>query len=100
MAQTPESKVKRKVTEMLRSRNIWYFFPANNGLGRGGIPDIIAIVEGHFVGIECKANASKKPTPLQLSCAAEIVRAGGKWFLVYDEESLGDLTDYISDIVW
>jgi hypothetical protein len=100
MAQTPESKVKRKVTEMLRACNVWYFFPANNGFGKGGIPDIVACIDGRFLGIECKANATLKPTALQLSCKAEIERAGGKWFLVRDDASLAELTAYITNKLW
>ena len=100
MAQTPESKVKSKVTAILRACNIWYFFPANNGFGKGGIPDIIACVDGRFLGIECKANALRKPTALQLACKAEIERAGGKWVLVYDDESLSALTSYVTSKLW
>jgi hypothetical protein len=30
-AMTPEGKVKRKVVEVLKKHDVWYFFPANNG---------------------------------------------------------------------
>jgi len=39
-ALTPEAKVKRKVTAVLKKHGCWYFFPASNGYGRAGIPDI------------------------------------------------------------
>jgi Holliday junction resolvase len=91
MANTPESKIKRKVTETLRKYGVWYFFPASNGFGRAGIPDIIAIVGGTFVGIECKADKTKKPTELQKRCGEEIKQAGGEWFLVRCNEDIGDL---------
>jgi len=92
---TPESKVKRKVTDLLKKHKIWYFFPANNGFGRGGIPDIIAIIGGVFVGIECKADRTKKPTELQVRCGAEIRDAGGQWFLVCDDVSLLRVEQFI-----
>lgn len=88
MANTPESKVKRKVTETLRRYGVWYFFPANNGFGKAGIPDIIAIAAGAFVGIECKADKTKKPTELQWRCGEEIKQSGGEWFLVRCDEDL------------
>lgn len=91
MANTPESKIKRKVTETLRKYNVWYFFPANNGFGRAGIPDIIAIVDGLFVGIECKADKTKKPTELQKRCGEEIKQAGGEWFLVRCDEDITEV---------
>lgn len=94
-ALTPEGKVKKKLTEVLKQHKIWYFFPANNGMGRGGIPDVIAIIDGTFVGIECKADESKKATALQVHCGKEIRDAGGFWFLVYDDESLAQLEQWI-----
>lgn len=85
---TPEGKIKRKVNALLDSNDIWHFSPANNGFGKSGIPDIIAIVNGQFVGIECKADPSKKPTALQRKRADEIHAAGGLWFLVRCEEDI------------
>lgn len=92
---TPEGRVKRKVVEMLKAKGIWYFFPGNNGFGKSGIPDIIAIVGGIFVGIECKADRSKKPTELQVRCGGAIRDAGGQWFLVCDDTSLQQVEQYI-----
>lgn len=99
MADTPEKKVKRKVTTLLRRYGLWYFFPGNNGFGKSGIPDIIAIVGGEFVGIECKADRSKKPTQLQYLCGLEIQKAGGSWLLVCDDESICELEEKIRGIL-
>jgi hypothetical protein len=89
-ALTPEGKVKRKVTELLKKYEVWYFFPANNGFGKSGIPDIIAIVNGTFVGIEVKS-ATGKPTELQKLCGQQIQEAGGTWMIVKDEDTLATL---------
>lgn len=83
-AMTPEGKVKTKVVRLLKAMGVWYFFPANNGFGKSGIPDIIAIVRGEFIGIEVKS-ATGKPTELQKICGAEIERAGGTWVVVRDD---------------
>lgn len=96
-ALTPESKVKRKVVEVLKRHGVWYFFPANNGFGKAGIPDIIAIVKGQFVGIEVKADRTKKPTALQVKCGEEIQRAKGWWFLACDAESIRSLEQAIEE---
>lgn len=90
---TPEGKIKKKVTELLRNHGIWYFFPGNNGFGKSGIPDIIAIVGGRFVGIECKADPTKKPTELQKRCGEEIKSAGGLWFLIRSVEDLREVEE-------
>jgi Holliday junction resolvase len=86
-ALTPEGKVKRKVVEILKKHEVWYFFPANNGFGKSGIPDIIAIVDGHFVGIEVKS-ATGKPTELQKICGRQIEEAGGTWLVVSNDVTL------------
>jgi len=92
---TPESKVKKKVTDLLKKHKVWYFFPASNGFGRAGIPDLIAIVGGVFVGIECKADETKKPTALQMSCAVDIREAGGYWFLANGDASIALIEAFI-----
>jgi hypothetical protein len=86
-ALTPEGKTKRKVVEVLKKHEVWYFFPANNGFGKSGIPDIIAIVDGHFVGIEVKS-ATGKPTELQKICGRQIEEAGGTWLVVSNDVTL------------
>ena len=86
-ALTPEGKVKRKVVEVLKKHEVWYFFPANNGFGKSGIPDIIAIVDGHFVGVEVKS-ATGKPTELQMICGRQIEEAGGTWLVVSNDVTL------------
>jgi hypothetical protein len=98
-ALTPEGKVKQVVAKILKKYKLWYFFPAANGMGRAGIPDIISIVNGGFVGIEVKADKTKKPTELQKICGGEIQAAGGRWFLVYDVDSCAELERYIQDRV-
>ncbi len=85
---TPEGHVKRKVVEVLKKHQVWYFFPGNNGFGKSGIPDIICCVDGHFLGIEVKADRTKKPTALQAKCGKDIEAARGTWMLVCDDVSL------------
>jgi hypothetical protein len=94
-ATTPEGRWKKKVSEALKALGIWHYFPANNGYGKSGIPDVVAIVDGTFVGVEVKADANKKPTPLQLLRAKEIQEAGGFWFLVYSDNCIFKLVTWI-----
>jgi Holliday junction resolvase len=80
MAATPESKVKKRVREMLDELGIYHFMPPANGFGRAGIPDIIACMDGHFIAIECKAG-SGKTTALQERELERIQNAGGTTFI-------------------
>jgi hypothetical protein len=93
MARTPEGKVKDKVTALLRSANVYYFFPATFGMGRSGVPDIVCCVEGRFLAIECKANGNK-PTALQEREIASIRAAGGS-AIVIDETNVNDILSYL-----
>ena len=81
---TPEGKVKKKVTNILKSIGAYYFFPVTGGFGRSGVPDIICCVRGKFIGIECKAG-DNKATALQLKNIEMIQTAGGYAFIVNEE---------------
>lgn len=85
MAQTPEGKVKAKVVDVLKSEGVYYFFPATHGFGRSGVPDIVACVNGYFLGIECKAGRGK-PTALQVR-ELERIRAVNGVAIVVNEEN-------------
>lgn len=89
MAMTPEAKVKKRVREMLDKLGIYHFSPPGMGLGRSGIPDIIACFNGKFIAIECKAG-NNKTTPLQERELNRIMNAGGETFIAR-EETLAEL---------
>ena len=87
---TPEGKVKEAIKRLIKAAGWWYFMPVSNGMGRHGIPDIVAckptvITEdmvgervGLFVGIECKADGKLGTvTPLQERELEAIKAAGG-----------------------
>jgi Holliday junction resolvase len=80
MAATPESKVKKRVREMLDTLGIYHFMPPANGFGRAGIPDIIACMDGHFIAIECKAGKGTT-TALQDRELDRIHNAGGTTYI-------------------
>ena len=84
MAQTPERKVKAQVALILKEYGVYYFFPPANGLGRAGIPDIIACAWGQFLAIECKAGKGK-PTELQLREIRAVQNANGVAFVVNED---------------
>ncbi len=84
MAQTPEGKVKARVTKVLREAGVYYFFPATHGYGRSGVPDIVGCVNGMFLAIECKAGKGKL-TALQANEIQSIRHAGGVAVVVNEE---------------
>jgi Holliday junction resolvase len=96
MAMTPEAKVKRKVTDILKKLECYYFYPATGGYGKSGVPDIVACYRGLFIGIECKA-VKNKPTMLQERNLDQIRTAGGL-AVVVNENNIDALTALIINL--
>jgi len=96
MAMTPEGKVKAKVKKKLDEAKAYYFMPATGGYGKSGVPDIVACVNGWFIGIECKAGTNK-PTALQQNNLNDIKRSGGT-ALVINENNINELEDLLIQI--
>lgn len=88
---TPESKVKKKVREVLKEIGAYYAMPMGTGFSSSGTPDFLVCKEGLFYGIECKANGNK-PTALQLKHLDDIRKAGGV-ALVVDESNINQLKE-------
>ena len=84
---TPESKVKKKLIDYLKSlgSNCFYYMPVQNGMGQSGIPDIICCIKGRMVALECKATRKNDPTALQSFALDRIQKAGGVAWVVDDE---------------
>ena len=55
---------------------------AGSQFTKSGIPDILACINGYFVGIEVKAQ-NGRPSDLQLYNVREIRDAGGFAFILY-----------------
>jgi len=93
MAKGPESLVKKKVVEILKQRGAYYFYPVTGGYGASGVPDIVACVNGRFLGIEVKADAKKRgPTALQQKNLRQINETGGVG-VVIDANNLDELSE-------
>lgn len=75
MAQTPEGKVKAKITAILKKHGVYYFMPVQMGLGNKTL-DYLCCHKGKFIGIEAKREDGE-PTALQLATMREIMAAGG-----------------------
>jgi hypothetical protein len=99
MAATPESKVKDRIKKiLLKYPKTYYLMPVTGGYGSSGVPDIVACVDGKFIGIECKAKGNK-PTALQMKNLNHIVAAGGHAFIV-DDTSIGVFILVMDNVVY
>lgn len=88
---TPEGIVKAHVKAVLKSYGAHYQMPVTGGYGRSGASDFLVCYRGFFIAIECKADKTKKLTPLQEN-AGIAVRAAGGWFLTIHDTNVHELT--------
>ena len=90
---TPESAVKKKIHAMLKARGAYAVNYIGGISANNGTPDILACLQGRFIGIEAKAGKNK-PTDLQTLNLKRIDEAGGL-ALVINEENLNQLEDIL-----
>lgn len=78
-----EKTYENKIKKYLESRGAWFIkYWAGAQYTKSGIPDILACVNGYFVGIEVKAQDGT-PSDLQLLNVQKIRDAGGFAFVLY-----------------
>lgn len=83
---TPEKKFENKVKKFLQTNNAWFIkYWAGSEFTKGGIPDILACIDGQFYGIEIKAT-NGRPSLLQLVTLRNIRSAGGIGILLYPSD--------------
>ena len=93
MAATKEALVKKHVKKLLDEMGIYHFSPFQAGMGRAGIPDIIACYNGLFLAIECKAGKGKT-TALQERELNAIRTAKGLAFVI-NEDNMNNLKELL-----
>ncbi len=89
MAATKESLVKKKIHALLKAHGAYAVNYIGGISANNGTPDILACLNGRFIGIEAKAGKNK-PTDLQTFNLKRIDEAGGL-ALVINEANLNQL---------
>lgn len=92
-----EKNFENKIKKFLELQGCWYVKYFANGMTKAGIPDILACVNGYFVGIEVKAS-NGKPSPLQFYHQEEIRKAGGISIILYPE-NYDEFKVFIEDLL-
>ena len=96
MAQTPEAKVKAHIHAALKAAGAYAVNYIGGQYANNGTPDILACLDGRFIGIEAKAGRGK-PTALQVRSLRQIHEAGGL-ALCINENSLDYLKECLHDV--
>lgn len=90
-----EKQFENKIKKYLKEHDAYFLkYWAGAQFTKSGVPDILACVNGYFVGIEVKAQ-NGKPSELQLYNIQQIRKAGGFAYVVYPSgwEKLKDVLD-------
>lgn len=93
---TPEAKVKKKIHDALKKAGAYAVNYIGGMYAANGTPDILACLDGRFIGIEAKAGYNK-PTGIQVVSLTRITKAGGLG-LVINEKNLDYLDACLADI--
>jgi hypothetical protein len=97
MAATPEAKVKAKVRQRCGALNIKINTVVMSGYGKSGQLDMYGLYRGRYIGIETKATAKDKPTPLQQLELDDIVAHGGVGLVIHID-NLDRLDEFVASV--
>lgn len=90
---TPEQALKRKIKDYLDAEGVFWSMVAGGTYSKPGDPDMIACVDGLFLGIEAKTPEGRV-SDIQYQRAHEIVEAGGMWVCA---RSVADVEDAVAE---
>ena len=94
-----EKQLENQIKKYLFDNKIYHFKVHGSNFMEPGIPDIIACVNGYFLGIEVKRPGAKNTqTEQQKIHERNINKSGGKYILVDSlievEETINELNSY------
>lgn len=93
-----EKTFENKIKKFLEENGVWYIkYWAGSQFTKAGIPDILACVNGYFVGIEVKAQ-NGKPSELQMYNIKKIREACGFAVVVYPS-GFAEFKQFILDLL-
>lgn len=92
---TPEGKVKKAVTALLKQYepDLFYWMPVPGGYGQS-VLDYEGCYRGQFFAVETK-RAGKEPTDRQRALAARMQAAGAKVFVVAGDQGMDELKGWL-----
>lgn len=92
-----ESKIQKDILAYLTKNRIYHFrFQAQSNLN--GLPDIICLYKGLFIGLELKREEGGKPTELQLRKIKAINDNGGIGVIIRSVKEVKLLFDIIGGL--
>ena len=90
--QLDEAYLKKSARNILRNRQIFFVDVQGSRFTTNGVPDIIIVIDGKFIGLEFKTYRGKQSED-QKTFQSRLESAGGKYHIV---RSVQDLTDVLA----
>lgn len=92
----PEKLVEDKIKRALEDKGYWFMKVWGGSGVKKGVPDIISVINGHFVSWEIKRNDGKgRITPVQKQNAVEITQNGGIAVFISDLHTFKVIEDHL-----
>ena len=82
-----ETRLQQRIQTYLQSLGAYEFKVHGSAYMKAGIPDLIACLDGKFIGIECKVGYNK-PSELQKAHGRMIEKAGGVFIVAYSVQDV------------
>lgn len=92
-----EKNFENKIKQYLKDHNHYFVKYFANRMTKVGVPDILACINGCFVGIEVKSSTGK-PSELQIHNVKKIIDSGG-FAVIVSPEQFGDLKNMIHALI-
>lgn len=92
-----EKNFENRIKKYFEEKGAYFIkYWAGAAYTKSGIPDILACVNGYFLGIEVKA-PNGRPSPLQIHNLKKIDEAGGYGILLYpkDYENFKEFVEHL-----
>lgn len=80
-----EKRFENRIKKLLDESGAYHVKYFGCGFTQAGVPDLLACIQGRFVGIEVKAD-NGRPSPLQIHNLKQIQASGGIGVLVYPKD--------------
>lgn len=88
---TPEGKIQAKIIQYLKEKKLFHF-RYNAVSSSFGLPDIIVVHHGKFIGLEVKTE-NGKATELQMRMQEAIRKAGGVYEFVTSVQDVEEILE-------
>lgn len=81
-----EKALENKIKTHLKNNNHYFIKYHGGAFTKAGVPDILACINGKFIGLEIKRPNGGKVSELQKAHISLIVNSGGKAYIVNNYE--------------